>query len=462
MKINPGYSLLATCILLLCCSFAQADSCITTKCHSAIGALKNPHAPVKEGDCLSCHKQKAKEHPIKGGKSFELTAKGAALCSQCHDAKGKKKVVHPPVMDGDCLACHKPHGGSGRYLLDVGEDQTELCIGCHDSATFKQKFMHGPAAAGACTKCHDPHESANRFLLKESNRELCLKCHVDFGKAESEATVIHDPVKLNQCFSCHEPHGSTNSSLLKKAMPGLCTYCHKKVGDKMANARFPHKPLLQEGGCTTCHSPHFAKADGLLAADEMTLCLNCHGKDKLGNPPLKNISKELKGKKYLHGPIKEGRCTPCHDPHGSNSIRILRGNYPSTFYAPYKEGVYDFCLQCHEKNLLRYADTTIYTRFRNGNRNLHYVHVVNNRKGRTCLICHTPHASDGPKLINKEGSQFGVWRIPFNLQLTETGGSCAPGCHRSFSYDRVKPIKYVTQEKPRFTTTSSAMQKRRQ
>src|SRR5208282_5715584 len=100
MKIKPGFSLLASCILLLCCSFAFADSCITTKCHSAIGALKYPHSPVKEGDCLSCHQQKVKEHPVKGGKSFDLTAKGAALCSQCHDPKGKKKYVHPPVKDG--------------------------------------------------------------------------------------------------------------------------------------------------------------------------------------------------------------------------------------------------------------------------------------------------------------------------------------------------------------------------
>jgi predicted CXXCH cytochrome family protein len=442
MKINPYLLLLASCILLMFYSFAFADSCVTTTCHVAIGALKNPHSPVKEGDCLSCHKQKVKEHPVKGGKSFELTAKGAALCSQCHDAKGKKKVVHPPIKEGDCLACHKPHGGSGRYLLDVGEDQRELCLGCHDSATFKQKFMHGPVAVGACTKCHDPHESANKFLLKEPNRELCLKCHADFGKAESEATVIHDPVKLNQCFSCHEPHGSANATLLKKTMPELCTYCHKKVGDKMAKAKVPHRALSQQGGCGTCHSPHFSKAKGLLAFDDMTVCLNCHGKDNLGTPPLKNIKKELEGKKYLHGPIKEGKCTPCHDPHGSNFIRMVRGNFPESFYAPYKEGAYDFCLQCHQKNILRFAETTIYTKFRNGSKNLHYVHVVNNRKGRTCLICHAPHASNGEKLINKDGPKFGTWDIPMNFKITASGGSCAPGCHREYKYDRDKPEKY--------------------
>ena len=34
---------------------AQAASCVTTECHAAISAIKLPHAPVKEGDCASCH-----------------------------------------------------------------------------------------------------------------------------------------------------------------------------------------------------------------------------------------------------------------------------------------------------------------------------------------------------------------------------------------------------------------------
>ena len=62
------------------------------------------------------------------------------------------------------------------------------------------------------------------------------------------------------------------------------------------------------------------------------------------------------------------------------------------------------------------------------------------RKGRTCRICHEPHASNGEKLISKEGAQFGEWKIPINFKITSTGGSCAPGCHREFKYDRKKPV----------------------
>jgi len=422
---------------------AWGASCLTSACHTAIAAIAQPHVPVKDGDCASCHTLHTKEHPIKGAKSFDLTAKGAALCSNCHDAKGKKKVVHEPVKEGDCTSCHKPHGASGRFLLDMGEDQTQFCLGCHDAAPFKQKYMHGPVAVGSCTECHDPHESAEKALLKAPVRDLCLKCHADFAKTLKESPVVHQPVQLGPCTSCHNPHGASVVSFIKEKMPDICVRCHDKIGKKLAGVKVPHKPVMKEGGCVNCHSAHVSNAKGMLSADEMGVCLSCHDKDNLGTPALRNIKKDLEGKKYLHGPILKGSCKACHDPHGSDYFRMLSGSYPASMYAPFKDGIYDACLnKCHEKNLLRFTETTIYTKFRNGKQNLHFVHVANKQKGRTCRICHEPHASDGPKLIKVEGSQFGEWKIPLNFKINSTGGSCAPGCHKAFIYDREKPIVY--------------------
>ena len=346
------------------------------------------------------------------------------------------------MKEGECIACHRPHGGSGRFLLDVSEDQTELCLGCHDAAQFKQKVMHGPVAVGSCTKCHDAHESSEKALLNGPVRDLCLKCHDDFAKSIKQSPVVHPPVKEGPCTSCHTPHGSPVNNILKKKMPELCTGCHDKIGKKMTGVKTLHKPLTEEGSCGNCHSAHFSKSKGLLPTDEKSTCLGCHGRDNLGKPALRNIQKELAGKKYLHGPIQKGECKACHDPHGSNFFRLLRAEYPSALYVPYKTGLYDACLGCHEKNLLRYADTTIYTKFRNGNRNLHFVHVANERKGRTCRVCHEPHASDGEKLISTAGAKFGDWKIPVNFKITPTGGSCEPGCHRAFKYDRNQPENY--------------------
>lgn len=429
-------------IFLLPSLAAASGACLNGTCHSAVLTAKRPHSPVKEGDCLSCHKQTTPKHPTPGGKGFALVAPGGKLCAGCHELPGAGTVEHPPSRDGDCIDCHQPHGADGRFLLKNSDNLSGLCFGCHDSAPFNRKYTHGPAGAGACAACHNPHRAAGKSLLGRPVNEGCLVCHKDLAGALSTAPFVHAPVKVAVCTSCHDPHSSDTPVLLKTKMPELCYECHKTLQSRLAKIASLHKPLTQPGSCGKCHAPHASQGRRLMPTDEKELCLGCHGVDNLGAPPLKNIRKVLAGKKFLHGPIQAGKCTGCHDPHGTDSFRLLTGPYPATLYAPYRQGIYDFCLKCHEKNLLKFAESSIYTGFRNGKRNLHYVHVVNDRKGRTCRICHDPHASNGEKLINTEGYRFGEWNIPINYKATPTGGSCAPGCHKMFAYDREKPESY--------------------
>ncbi len=42
----------------------------------------------------------------------------------------------------------------------------------------------------------------------------------------------------------------------------------------------------------------------------------------------------------------------------------------------------------------------------------------------------------------EEGADFGNWKIPTRFIKTETGGSCSPGCHQSYDYDRESPVDY--------------------
>jgi hypothetical protein len=81
------------------------------------------------------------------------------------------------------------------------------------------------------------------------------------------------------------------------------------------------------------------------------------------------------------------------------------------------------------------------TNFRNGERNLHFVHVNKSDRGRNCRACHDAHAS--PNALHVRSSvPYGSWQMPINFQQTQSGGSCAPGCHKPFEYDREKPVAY--------------------
>ena len=423
---------------------ASADTCLTLGCHVDLKQMVYSHSPVVEEDCSSCHEQVQGQHPLEKGGSFQLVEAGAKLCYQCHDAMGRKLTVHSPVKDGGCTDCHNPHGSNvGRFLLPAEHDLTELCLNCHDSELFTNNVVHGPAASGACIQCHDPHESNQPSLLKNPPQDICTSCHTEIADGMANSPVIHAAVKESSCTSCHNPHSSPAPKLLQKDIEELCMDCHGDVGRKAKKSKVKHAALYRPEKCSACHATHFSNFPALLNQSEQEVCLSCHGNDDYSkSKPLKNIAKEIEGKAILHGPLQDGKCSACHNPHGSDYTRMLKGAYPKSFYQPYTKGSYDFCLECHDDNLLRFPETSIYTEFRNGKTNLHYLHVSNKYKGRSCRACHQPHAADMEKLMDEEGAKFGDWNIPTRFIKTDTGGSCSPGCHQSYGYDRETPVVY--------------------
>jgi hypothetical protein len=77
------------------------------------------------------------------------------------------------------------------------------------------------------------------------------------------------------------------------------------------------------------------------------------------------------------------------------------------------------------------------TGFRNGRRNLHYVHVKT--KGRNCQTCHEIHASDQEMHIREEIPFKKRFMIELTFIKTATGGGCVKGCHKPKKYDREEP-----------------------
>jgi predicted CXXCH cytochrome family protein len=297
----------------------------------------------------------------------------------CHSRQAEKTFIHIPVKKGECLSCHKPSG-----------------------------YKH-------------PKYKKEAFLLTDNGKAgLCSECH----KRKNTKKYVHPPVATGGCLDCHDPHQSDNKFQLKKAGTILCYTCHDK--DKLDKA-FPHLPIA-EGKCLSCHDPHQSENKYLLKAAGANLCMTCHDKSGFTG-------------KSVHAPVANGDCEACHAPHGAQSRHLLRSAVPDSMYQSFDKSNFALCFGCHADTLADSQRTDVETNFRNGMFNLHFLHVNKADKGRSCKVCHDPHAASQPHLISSKIPGFGRWRIPIRYTKTDVGGTCVVGCHKPKSYSRIDPVQ---------------------
>ena len=417
-------------------SFAQTDSskkgCSDASCHGNLIANEVVHDAIKRG-CEKCHQSNGQEHPTKDGKNFTLTKQIPQLCYSCHDENNTATHVHPPVAKGNCLECHTPHSSPESNLLKK-YPTAQVCYQCHKLESAQKKYKHAPVEKGDCAKCHDPHQSdLNRLLIKEPPA-LCLKCH---DKQAEQMTMAHKhPPFENNCLNCHNQHSANEPKLLDMSGSNLCFFCHEDMQKKIEKATTVHGAVTDTRSCLNCHSPHASPQNKFLLAEPKELCLSCHNKIiAVGTRKIANIEQTLKKSKSVHGAIEKNGCIGCHDPHASTNPSLLLKSMPSGSYAPGTKESFGLCFSCHKSEIIEKQTTSSATNFRDGEKNLHFVHV-NGEKGRSCKICHNPHGSSNDHLIN-DVSPFGSWEMPLKYKVIENGGSCAPGCHTERKYERV-------------------------
>lgn len=398
-------------------------------CHPAMDKLlkagKSVHAAVQQG-CPSCH------NPHSSPNKALTTAAVPALCEQCHGPKNKKKVVHAPVMGGDCLTCHNPHASANKGMLTAASPK--LCFQCHPESLVKHKVVHPPVAAGDCSGCHDNHESDTPHRLVQPGNALCFQCHPDKEEGVKKKKAVHYPVKQS-CTQCHNPHGAANAAMLSAPVPQLCANCHPNEAMLGQRAITKHGPMTDAKTCRNCHDAHFSDHPRLLDKPQAELCLSCHDKElDTEKGKIANMKAHLAANKNGHGPVRNGDCVSCHNPHGSDYWRILQKYYPADFYTSYSEGKYALCFSCHDKTAFSERFTSRATKFRDGDKNLHFIHVNKAAKGRTCKACHEPHADNGQQNHVRQTVGFSYWAMPMNFTPNKNGGTCAPGCHGEKKY----------------------------
>ncbi|NIA06504.1 MAG: hypothetical protein GWP14_02515 [Actinobacteria bacterium] len=412
------------------------SSCLAQQCHANLRSGPFVHGPLSEGDdaCELCHEADGKNH------SFSYPATGAELCYNCHDSVTKKKLTHAPLEDKEdaCTICHNPHSSANEKLLN-SKTINELCLSCHDEVA-QGGMYHDAEKIEGCTSCHEPHSSDIASLLSAKSPDLCYSCHSDLKDTITQAAMVHGPVSMG-CDTCHQAHKKLAGKGLAKAVPDLCVDCHEDFKPTVAEMSIRHHLLLEGKKCARCHDPHASKAEYLLLGNTQSLCLSCHAKKvkSADGRVIANLKEVLAKDVHLHGLGQSLDCAACHQPHANKQFRFLRGPYPQKFYSPYSDQIYGLCFICHDKSLAVEAQTDEATEFRDGSKNLHYLHVNKKKKGRTCRACHAWHVSKNPQLL-RESVPFGEWQIPINFTATQNGGSCGPGCHQAKTYSRTNVV----------------------
>lgn len=109
------------------------------------------HSDVER--CEGCHAK---------GNGFALPGPKDAVCYRCHDRQDAGKLVHGPLGNGECTACHDPHGSGNPHLALA--DARMLCVTCHDQESSAGHLKR--SAGKGCTECHAPHSSDKEYLQR--------------------------------------------------------------------------------------------------------------------------------------------------------------------------------------------------------------------------------------------------------------------------------------------------------
>ncbi len=349
---------------------------------------------------------------------MQATASGAlpgCLTSKCHDDLVKGFSAHSPLRaNRGCFVCHKEGGtpsqslprGHASYLRGTAVSIRATCLTCHDAVNdlmISKDHVHAPLAKEGCLECHDPHHSSYPKLLKAEANVSCVGCHKEQGNELLKPSADDVPtlsashavaLGKDSCIQCHAPHGSTHAKFLKAEPDRFCLSCHDEAVTAKNGKILASMKRWNEKG------------------------MHHHGSDL------------REGSKPVH-------CISCHQVHDRSRRAILAGNYTEKDRARYDPDQAGLCFRCHRSELATLAISSDITRFRNGERNLHQTHVQSLGRGRTCRVCHNPHAAANSALIHESMSFVGL-QLPFRFEKTAQGGTCATACHGVMRYDRAQ------------------------
>ena len=204
-------------------------------------------------------------------------------------------------------------------------------------------------------------------------KKTCIEegCH---SEPPAKTIPTHPPFLEGHCLACHEDHRSTAPHLIKPGGDQLCLACHKELDLEGDDHRLVHPP--GEKSCLDCHAPHQSRVRGLLrTTEDLKRCADCHG----------SFLTEAARLPYSHDYFDpETQCGNCHNVHRGSDRAYLRDDVEET------------CLTCHDLAIgLKQKTIANIARQLRTNPVVHGAMEMG-----SCPVCHTPHGSEQPSLLN--------------------------------------------------------------
>jgi predicted CXXCH cytochrome family protein len=194
--------------------------------------------------------------------------------------------------------------------------------------------------------------SPEEYLEHTRGSDNCVteQCHPRLTDAKA---FEHAPVRDKKCSACHRAEAYPERLGLDSDQRISCLGCHKNLASRIQSSHVLHGPV-KNGDCTSCHDPHGTALPGLLRDSSRKLCSLCHRLEALYSGA------------FIHKPVEDGNCGLCHDPHASN-VRFRLTDVGA-----------NLCLTCHEDMMHGMTGEQV-----------HQPLITSG-----CSDCHDPHSGD--------------------------------------------------------------------